>query len=1140
MRSHLILVLLLCVLPCVYRAAAAADQCVYPSDSALFDLHRDGQQQQQQQSASDSDGGEARRRTDEADVVTVHLIHHTHDDVGWLKTVDQYHMGLNNSIQWAYVSMVLDTVTDAVDPYHIQYGANPYRKFTYVEMGFFWRWWRQQSRNKQRQVHRLVMGRRLQFVNGGWCMHDEAAAHYSDMIQQMTFGHLFLLKTFRLRPTIGWQIDPFGHSATNAYLSTLMGFDGWFFARMDYQEKARRVNDRSLEMVMHPRDPSDRMVGGGIYTMCMADHYCSPPGFCADHVCRDQLIQDDPRLDDYNVEQRATEFLKHVEEYHKAFRTSHLLVPMGCDFTHSDAALNFAESEKLMRYINQRSSSLGYRLIYSTPAQYLASIHDTHTTLPIKETNDDFFPYADGPHRFWTGYFTTRPTFKRYVRECSALLQAYEGLIARHMIGHIDSTTRWPTHRYMDHSALFDLRERLAIAQHHDAVSGTAKQHVSDDYTKSLADARHRVEQAMGQIFAHHGYGYPDQQVPFEPCPYANISVCHMTEHLTPGSNASVVVGVYNPLAWTRHNVTVSFPVPTANLSVSGGYTFAVEAAWPFPSDQQPTTIPGRQNYTLKVSVPDIPPLSFVYFTVNVTKEGRNEPAPTRTAAAAGRVMRGGQQHQQQGGPPTTIESDVYRLTFDASGSLTSITNKPTNTTVDARHTMQYYRSFGPDSDQNSGAYIFRPNTTDRVKYDAPVKAFQVTRSGPWECLVQLLDGAESASCDEANWPAFFRYCVTDGSDAIDVDWSVGPIYIDDKQGKEFVSMWSLPAVNSSAAMAVDSNGLAMVRRTRDQRQSFALNVTDTEAGNYYPINSAAYVEDASTGVRFTVLVDRAQGAASLADGQIETMIHRRTVYDDNRGVAEPINETHPMYPTDDGKGLRVRGTHRVVLSTDTAIQRALEQEIYHDPIVMFASSPPPAAVAQPHVAMIEPLPRNLHLLTFSPVPWFGGRGRCCERGRGRGAVVLVRLRHLYDVGEDANMSVPVQYDLAGLFPGVSPQQLSARETTVTANSLLHRAMDRRMVFPTQSDTTLAAFSVHGDGDESTLLVTMLPGEIRTWSVLVRPRYDDLSLLCDCEEGVGGDECVSYWDVLTEGGRGGEGGGGGEQGSDRDHVVVVE
>lgn len=31
--------------------------------------------------------------------LNVHLVPHSHDDVGWLKTIDQYFVGTNNSIQ---------------------------------------------------------------------------------------------------------------------------------------------------------------------------------------------------------------------------------------------------------------------------------------------------------------------------------------------------------------------------------------------------------------------------------------------------------------------------------------------------------------------------------------------------------------------------------------------------------------------------------------------------------------------------------------------------------------------------------------------------------------------------------------------------------------------------------------------------------------------------------------------------------------------------------------------------------------------------------------------------------------------------------------------------------------------------------
>ena len=49
-------------------------------------------------------------------------------------------------------------------------------------------------------------------------MHDEAAPHYIDMIDQTTLGHRFIKQEFGQTPRIGWQIDPFGHSAIQAYL----------------------------------------------------------------------------------------------------------------------------------------------------------------------------------------------------------------------------------------------------------------------------------------------------------------------------------------------------------------------------------------------------------------------------------------------------------------------------------------------------------------------------------------------------------------------------------------------------------------------------------------------------------------------------------------------------------------------------------------------------------------------------------------------------------------------------------------------------------------------------------------------------------------------------------------------------------
>ena len=60
----------------------------------------------------------------------VHLVPHTHDDVGWLKTVDEYFYGANKTIQDAAVQYILDTVITELQ-------KNPNRTFIYVEIAFF-------------------------------------------------------------------------------------------------------------------------------------------------------------------------------------------------------------------------------------------------------------------------------------------------------------------------------------------------------------------------------------------------------------------------------------------------------------------------------------------------------------------------------------------------------------------------------------------------------------------------------------------------------------------------------------------------------------------------------------------------------------------------------------------------------------------------------------------------------------------------------------------------------------------------------------------------------------------------------------------------------------------------------------------
>ena len=65
-------------------------------------------------------------------------------------------------------------------------------------MAFFWQWWEEQKESTRDVVRDLVAQGRLEFINGGWCMNDEATTHYVDIIDQMALGLRYTSQTYHL------------------------------------------------------------------------------------------------------------------------------------------------------------------------------------------------------------------------------------------------------------------------------------------------------------------------------------------------------------------------------------------------------------------------------------------------------------------------------------------------------------------------------------------------------------------------------------------------------------------------------------------------------------------------------------------------------------------------------------------------------------------------------------------------------------------------------------------------------------------------------------------------------------------------------------------------------------------------------
>jgi lysosomal alpha-mannosidase len=106
-----------------------------------------------------------------------------------------------------------------------------------------------------------------------------------------------------------------------------------------------------------------------------------------------------------------------------------------------------------------------------------------------------------------------------------------------------------------------------------------------------------------------------------------------------------------------------------------------------------------------------------------------------------------------------------------------------------------------------------------------------------------------------------------------------------------------------------DSNGRQSIERVRFHRPTFDVDpAVEPVTQNYYPVVNRITARDSDATQRsLSVMTDRTEAGSSQRDGQLELMVHRRLLFDDDFGVGEPLNEMAYL------KGLVARGKHYVI-----------------------------------------------------------------------------------------------------------------------------------------------------------------------------------------------------------------------------------
>ena len=402
----------------------------------------------------------------------IFVVPHSHCDPGWIKTFDEYFQ--------SQTKQILTSVVQSL-------AKHPKRKFIWAEISYFEWWWKEQDGETKQRVKRLLQDKQFEFVTGGWVQPDEANTQLYAMEIQLQEGHDFIRQEFgdEYIPKFGWSIDPFGYSPTMAYLLKKYDFQAMLIQRVHYAIKKELASHKQLEFIWRQTWDNDGV--HDIFTHVMpfysydVPHTCGPdPSVCCQfdfartkgvaHKIGGCPWHKEPKIvHDRNVEERAMLLLDQYRKKAALYRSNVVIAPLGDDFRYqslAEADIQFENYQKIFDYIN--ANVPGVEIQFGTLSDYFETTMGRMQEAPILKGS--FFTYADRDEDYWSGYFTSRIFDKALDRQLERVLYAATSMGA----SKVD---------------LQESRRALSLFQHHDGVTGTAKDFVVADYAKRIHKA---------------------------------------------------------------------------------------------------------------------------------------------------------------------------------------------------------------------------------------------------------------------------------------------------------------------------------------------------------------------------------------------------------------------------------------------------------------------------------------------------------------------------------------------------------------------------------------------------------------------------------------------------------------------------
>ncbi|CAF1567664.1 unnamed protein product [Rotaria magnacalcarata] len=928
------------------------------------------------------------------DVINVHIICHTHLDPGWLNSVDGYFYGIYHERQPNHNGQPYrHSMPSVLTIFNNVMGAlleNSKRRFVFAEMSFIWRWWKRLDEDFKTIVRKLLNDGRLDIAGGSWVSNDEAVSHYSAMIDQCTLGFRFVKDELRIcsQPAVAWQLDLFGHGREINSLFAQMGYDAILFGRLDYQEKEQRTTRKTLQMIwkVNENAPQNEQ---WLFTGILPNLYHPPEtlGLKSDNNGALLRPTDADTLPE-SASVYSKRLLNELISQQIKYNSTNIAVIYGGDFEYEDATQYFQNIDAMIDTINNLQNETDgqqkFHVHYSTPTCFLHALSQEKRTWPVRE--GDFLSYAHRAHAFWTGFYTSRPGIKFYERYVGAFYQSLRQLsIYSNSIGF---------------DVLSKLGETMGLMQHHDTITGTSPLVHIEDALRRL----HRAE-TSGKALALTLYQSiltpttaSNWSTPLIFCPL-NESYCRPLATIHKFSAI-----VYNPSS-VSNQVWIRIPVAqqqTIHLDTAIAKKFSIDVTEIGTINLSPSFLtipldfPRNQVQELIIRV-HVPPLSLQAIPFIASKQQQSvEPLASTKSSCS-------------------IENQHYILKVNEQGSIVSLKLKSLDKEINFQQNFSYYASSSSDgkSQQQSGLYVFRPVGTDPPK-QVDIKEFYCLKRKGYEEIIQIYTSFGSQVIR-----------LLDSSSYIEFDWVVGRL----NANVEFVTSYESKDLNNNGIFYTDSSGRSLMKRIRDKRDGYHFSQSEKSAGNYYPLVTGIIIKDEKEDLQLSVITDRAQGGGSIEDGQVEIMLHRRTLTDDGLGVSETLNELG-----NDSQGIAVRGRHLLsVAKIADGIKFFREHALKSvwRPIIAFRNESNNQPLDYKTWSLLKAdLPPQVNILTIEPLNQ--------EKDT---LSILFRIEHIYEPNEHPTLSKPISIRADKIF--MNHKMLEIKEVTLGANMYKNEAFKR-------------------------------------------------------------------------------------------------